>query len=172
MTAALLAPEKPIVPSFGTARLLPVTFLNLGLESDTDVIGTVNRLSGLRHGRMVEIRFPSGDYESATWVLASSPRFETVLGEWAALPVGIAEAVGDVPVFAPIWHGLRVTGSELGLVAVREVASPLPHAFMHDLWLLERIAQKLGLLPLPAGNLWREPIPASLPTSSWITRTG
>ena len=137
------------------------SYLNLELEADTDVDGAINRLSGLRCGRIVEIRFPEQDFESATWILASSPRFSTVLGEWAALPVSIADAIGDVPVFAPIWHGLSICGGDFGLVARRGAESPLPHAFMHDLWLLERIAQRLQLMPVPAGNLAFESMPGS-----------
>ena len=158
MTTVLERPASA-VHSVRAAHQRPATFLDLGLHSTADAIGVVNRLSGLRNGRMVEIRFPADLDESATWVLAPAPRFETVLGARATLPTDIAEAIGDVPIFGPIWHGLRIRGSELGLVARRSPGTPLPHAFMHDLWLLERIAARLGLLPLPAGNLRDEPIP-------------
>ena len=154
----VLTREVPAVSSFQRARRRP-SFLNLGLDCATDAQGAVNRLSGLRCGRIVEIRFPAADYESATWVLASAPGFQTVLGDWATLPASIALAIGDVPVFAPIWHGLRIRGSDLGLTALRTGVSPLPHAFMHDLWLLERIAERLHLLPVPAGDLRHESLP-------------
>ncbi len=154
----VLTREVAAVSSFQRARSQP-SFLNLGLDCATDAQGAVNRLSGLRCGRIVEIRFPAADYESATWVLASAPRFETVLGDWATLPASIALAIGDVPVFAPIWRGLRIRGSDLGLTALRTGVSPLPHAFMHDLWLLEHIAERLHLLPVPAGDLRHEPLP-------------
>ena len=161
MTTLLTRPT-PIGHHLGEAKQRPASFLNLALDSGTDAAGAVDRLSGLRSGRMVEIRFPMGDYESVTWVLAAAPRFETVLGAWSTLPAGIAEAIGDVPVFAPIWHGLLLRGSELGLVALRSPDSPLPHAFMHDLWILDRLADRLGLLPLPAGDLRHEPIPGGV----------
>jgi hypothetical protein len=154
----VLTREAPTASTFQNARR-GSSFLNLGLDCAMDAHGAVNRLSGLRCGRVVEIRFPAADYESATWVLASAPRFETVLGDWATLPASIALAIGDVPVFAPLWEGLRIRGSDLGLTALRRGVSPLPHAFMHDLWLLERIVERLDLLPVPAGDLRHEPLP-------------
>ena len=165
----VLTREAAAVSSFHSPRRGP-SLLHLGLDCATDARGAVNRLSGLRCGRMVEIRFPAADYESATWVLASAPRFETVLGDRATMPASIALAIGDVTVFAPIWEGLHIRGSDLGLIALRAGVSPLPHAFMHDLWLLERIAERLHLLPVPAGDLQHEPIPGALASPGAVLR--
>src|SRR3954447_24654398 len=116
--STVLTRDAATASSFQSARR-SASFLNLGLDCSADAQGTVNRLSGLRCGRIGEIRFPAADYESVTWVLASAPRFETVLGNWATLPASIAPAIGDIPVFAPIWNGLCIRGSDRGVTAVR-----------------------------------------------------
>lgn len=136
------------------------SYLGLGLETQTAEGGQINRLSGLRNGRIVEIRLYSGQIESATWLLTCAPAFDVVLGGWSTIPRFLADAIGDVPVTVPIWQGLHLYGSDAGLVAVRSADAPMPQAFMHDLWLLERIAARLGLLPLPAGDLAAVPIPS------------
>ncbi|SDO55702.1 hypothetical protein SAMN04515671_1320 [Nakamurella panacisegetis] len=140
-----------------------VSHLGLGLAADRDEWGTVRRLHGLRHGRKVEIRLPDDDVESVTWVLCALPKFKTVLGS-GALPTDVATAVGDVPFLAPIWNGLQLQGGEDGLIAVRVGESSLPDAFLHDLWLLERIADNLGLLPIPAGDLGLVAPPVTWPS--------
>ena len=144
---------------------------NLGLQTEFDEFNEGSRMFGLRSGRMVEIRFPVGDYESATWILAPAPRFGMVLGSGPA-PAVIAAALGDIPVVAPIWSGLLIRGSELGLVALRSAPSSMPEGFLHDLWLLERIATVLALLPLPAGNLAAEPIPGGVTRPESLRRAG
>ena len=150
-------------PSVGGGHGRHASYLGLGLTADRDENGAVRRLHGLRRGRMVEIRLPGDDVESSTWVLCAFPKFKTVLGA-GALPTDIARAIGDVPFLAPIWNGLLLQGGEDGLVAVRLGESSLPDAFLHDLWLLERIATNLALLPIPAGDLRQVPLPVTLPS--------
>ena len=141
------------------------SYLGLGLAAERDDDGEIHRLHGLRRGRVVEIRFPVGDLESATWLLCAFPKFKTVLGRAGGMPAEVAAAIGDVPVVAPIWNGLMLQGGEDGLIALRRGESSLPHAFLHDLWLLERIAGNLGLLPIPAGDLAEVALPVTLPSA-------
>ena len=109
------------------------SLFGLGLASETAVNGSLQRLHGLRRGAMVEIRFPVDglpvaaapvgsfpvDVESATWLCVASMPFRCILGATVAVPRAIAAAIGDVPLAAPIWQGVELSGSAVGIVAVR-----------------------------------------------------
>lgn len=164
--SSLLDTRPTVRRAPGAHRPASDSFLGLGLAARTDERGEIDRLFGLRQGRMVEIRLTPAEFqcspddcESTVWLLTSTPLFDCVLHERSAMPAFVSDAIGDVPLFVPIWQGVRISGGPLGLVAVRSAGSPLSQAFQHDLWLLERIAAKLGTLPLPAGDLAREPLP-------------
>ena len=145
-------------PTGGHRRIEGPSYLGLELTSELDADGTVRRLHGLRRQGMVEIRFPDGVTESVTWLCVTTFPFRCRLGA-LDMPRAIADAIGDVPLSVPIWQGVEICGSPVGLVARRRRGSSMEHAFLHDLWLLERIAANLGAPAVPVGDLTDEPAP-------------
>ena len=160
LLAARPTATRRIRPTGAHRRAEGRSFLGLQLTSELDADGVVRRLHGLRRQGMLEVRFPTGGTESVTWLCVSTMPFRSVLGA-GDMPPAIAAAIGDVPLAAPIWQGVEIRGSAMGLVAERRRGAPLEHAFLHDLWLLERIAAHLGALALPVGDLADEPIPGA-----------
>ena len=145
-------------PTGAHRRVEGPSFLGLELTSELAPDGTVRRLHGLRRRGMVEIRFPEGDIESVTWLCVATLPFRCQLGA-PDMPRAIAEAIGDVPLSVPIWQGVEIRGTDIGLVAQRRRGSSMEHAFLHDLWLLERIAANLGAPVVPVGDLAFQSIP-------------
>lgn len=157
-------------PTGAHRRVEGPSFLGLELASELGTDGTVRRLHGLRRQGMVEIRFPGDDTESVTWLCVSTLPFRCLLGA-ADMPRVITQAIGDVPLVAPIWQGIEIRGTDIGLVAVRRRGSTMEHAFLHDLWLLERIAGRLGAPAVPVGDLSGEPVPGAMPADRTATGT-
>jgi hypothetical protein len=49
---------------------------------------------------------------------------------------------------APTWSDTRITGGPEGIVATRDAIDGIENSWAYDLWLIERIAERLGLVPL------------------------
>ncbi len=58
------------------------------------------------------------------------------------------------------WSDTRITGGPEGIVASRDAIDGIENSWAYDLWLLERIADRLALVPLPdarIGPAWKVP---------------
>ena len=58
------------------------------------------------------------------------------------------------------WSDARITGGADGIVASRDAIDGIENSWAYDLWLLERIAEHLSLVPLPdarIGPAWKVP---------------
>lgn len=166
LLAARPTSPRRLRPTGAHRRAEGRSFFGLELTAELGTDGAVRRLHGLRRQGMLEVRFPTDGTESVTWLCVSTMPFRFLLGGAGVLPPAIAAAIGDVPLAAPIWQGVEIRGSAVGLVAERRRGAPLEHAFLHDLWLLERIAAHLGALAVPVGDLAGEPIPGGAETGA------
>jgi hypothetical protein len=74
-------------------------------------------------------------------------------------PGRVVDLVGELSRAPDVWRELRVVAGPEGIVATRPSAEMVP-GWIYDLWLLERLAARLQLEPLPparVGPRWRVP---------------
>jgi hypothetical protein len=72
------------------------------------------------------------------------------------LPDAVAAALGQMSPSPDVWHDLRVVAGPDGLVASRGLRQDWLGGWIYDLWLLERLAFRLGGHALPSEALGRE----------------
>ena len=72
----------------------------------------------------------------------------------------LAALIGELSGSPETWSDARITGGPEGIVAARDALDGLENSWVYDLWLLERIAERLELVPLPEARLgpaWKVP---------------
>jgi hypothetical protein len=122
----------------------------------------------IRLGRSASVRGPGLDarrLRSICAVRVAGPEFELVAADGqlrgtTALPSAITMMLAQLSPSPDVWHDLRVVVGPAGLVASRGVAQDWLGGWIYDLWLLERIAMRLGTGPLPSerlGRAWTPP---------------
>jgi hypothetical protein len=138
-----------------------------------------NVMFGERHGRSVEIRqghdekIASFDtsmthLREITIVGAHSPSFELRgadgrLSPEGEAPAGVLEVLSQLTP-AGVWDRVRIVAGDDGLVANRPMSTQ-PYGWVYDLWLLERLADRLELRPRPAAKRWpRAKVPYGMGT--------
>jgi hypothetical protein len=148
----------------------------LGLQAPT-VVGRLqpNLIYGVRHGRQVFIRigidetyltgFTTRHMRQISVLRVDVPVFELVgergvlrpESEEADVPTALCAVLHALRPSPDVWDGLLVVGGPEGIVASR----PVPHRvrvqfqWLHDLWLVERIADSLHAHALPPARLGR-----------------
>jgi hypothetical protein len=133
----------------------------LGLDQEQEIApgwsgmgGYATELSGTRHGRPVALRmgvFPrihGGGYNEVQ-LKVPVPQFR--LHEQDGRPTvesgGTPELAGMLAALASaakVWRKLEVEGGLEGILARRPVTAH-PQGYLYDLWLIERIAEQLGV---------------------------
>ncbi len=127
-----------------------------------------NVMHGTRHGRSVEIRIGHDEkiatvttgtkhLREITIVGAHCPSFElrgtsgrlVANGELPPAALVVLSALSP----AEVWTGVRIVGGDEGLVANRPQRDG-PYGWVYDLWLLERLADRLNARPRPAPKRW------------------
>jgi hypothetical protein len=74
-------------------------------------------------------------------------------------PGRVADLTGELSRAPDVWRELRVVAGPEGIVATRPSAATVP-GWIYDLWLLERLAERLELEPLPPARIgprWKVP---------------
>jgi hypothetical protein len=110
--------------------------------------------SGTRHGRRVALRIgvvpPGWRERGVTEVHVEAPvapfRVEADNGRLVAEPGALPEADEFLAGLAPapaVWRELMVEGGPDGILARRPVTAH-PQGYVYDLWLVERLADRLG----------------------------
>lgn len=130
---------------------------------------TAAAYQGVRHGRPVHVRFgevPRVGTTTAVWVGVATPPF-VAHGDGGTLRAadGAADgAAGASAVLsslepAGVWHRMAVHGGGDGVLVSRQVERRAPQAWIHDLWLAERIADAVGstVLAEPGHAYWELP---------------
>jgi hypothetical protein len=153
----------------------------LGLKSRMSAASTVLEPHvhwGTRGGRQVFIRMgPDEKLEGGTTMLSNrhvrsitvlrveAPQFD-VESEGGALrvsdesPPEIRGLVEPLNSDEPTWSDVRIAGGPKGIVAARAAIDGTAGSWVYDVWLLEHIAESLGLEPLKAariGPAWKVP---------------
>jgi hypothetical protein len=75
-------------------------------------------------------------------------------------PAAIQELLAALTPSAPTWSDARIAGGPDGIVAARGSLDGIENSWAYDLWLLEQIAERLALVPLPdarVGPAWKVP---------------
>ena len=78
----------------------------------------------------------------------------------ADAPAAIHELVAALSPSVPTWSDALIAGGPDGIVAARGALDGIENSWVYDLWLLERIAERLALVPLPdarIGPAWKVP---------------
>jgi hypothetical protein len=131
----------------------------LGLDQEREISTAwggsnwATEFSGIRHGRQVALRMGivpriSGKGYNEVHVTASVAPFRIgvsngrpTVEEGASPPLEkVLEGLATAP---DTWRGLEVEGGSGGIVARRPVTAH-PQGYLYDLWLIERIADRLG----------------------------
>jgi hypothetical protein len=137
--------------------------------------GTAAAYQGTRHGRVVHVRTgqvgrPSRAV-SAVWVGVVSPAFTGAGTDGRvsidAGPESVADSLATLSVAPRVWDRVTVGGGPDGTIVAREVSTRVPQAWIHDLWLAERLAHVCGdpVLPPPGGTYWD--LPYGVPSEPW-----
>jgi hypothetical protein len=133
---------------------------------------------GVRDGRQVFVRIgPDEKIEGGTTMLSNrhirsitvlrvdAPVFDVEsrggrLSASGATPAEIRTLVEGIRPDEATWSDVRLAGGPKGIVASRDAIDGTTGSWVYDLWLCERIAERLGLAPLKAarvGPRWRVP---------------
>jgi hypothetical protein len=150
----------------------------LGLRDDEDATmgwPRLNRMHGKRAGRQVEIRIGHDQtlrdglrgkhLRQVVLIRVASPPFElrTVDGRPAAVgeaPAPLRHVLATLSSRPEVWRDLHVTGGSEGIVSNRPLIDNHPYGWAYDLWLLERLADRLEAPALPHKRLGRRtPLP-------------
>lgn len=130
----------------------------LGLDQERELSqGTpmpATEFSGTRHGRRVVFRMgvvPSawrerGAYEVEVEAPVAPFRVEEEKGRLVAKPGGppeVEEFLGGLAPDPKVWRQLEIEGGPDGILARRPVTAH-PQGYVYDLWLVERLAERLG----------------------------
>jgi hypothetical protein len=130
-----------------------------GLGEERDIVQAYSdvpatEFSGTRHGRRVALRMgvvPSmwrgrGAYEVHVETPVVPFRVRDEEGRLAAEPGALPEVEAFVAGLAPapsVWREVTVEGGPDGILARRPVTAH-PQGYIYDLWLVERLADRLG----------------------------
>jgi hypothetical protein len=130
----------------------------LGLGQENQIIqpyGSIpaTEFTGTRHGRQVALRIglvPSvrGKGVNEVQLTASVAPFRVreeggrPVAEPGAVPE-IDEALGELAPSQDVWRKLELEGGPGGIIARRPVTAH-PQGYVYDLWLVERLADRLG----------------------------
>jgi hypothetical protein len=102
---------------------------------------------------------------SITVLRVDSPQLEIESDEGTlrlttSAPAAIEQLVTSLTTSLPTWSDTCITGGPDGLVANRDAIDGIWNSWVYDLWLLERIAERLHLPPLRGariGPAWKVP---------------
>ena len=75
-------------------------------------------------------------------------------------PAELEALVRGLSTSGSTWSDTHITGGADGIVASRDAIDGIENSWAYDLWLLERIAERLALVPLPdarIGPAWKVP---------------
>jgi len=131
----------------------------LGLDQEREIAQTwaqmpATELSGSRHGRRVALRLgvvPSAlrergvnevEVEAAVAPFRAEESDGRLLAEPGAVPE-LEEAIAGLEPAPTVWKGLVLEGGPEGILARRPVTAH-PQGYVYDLWLVERLAERLG----------------------------
>jgi hypothetical protein len=130
-----------------------------GLGEENDILQTnadfpATEFSGTRHGRRVALRMgvvPSmwrdrGAYEVQVDAPVLPFRVTEEDGRLAAEPGALPEVealVGAMAASPAVWRDVTIEGGPDGILARRPVKAH-PQGYIYDLWLVERLADRLG----------------------------
>jgi len=131
----------------------------LGLDQETDIPQPqgdmpATEFSGTRHGRSVALRMgviPSGwrkrgAYEVEVKTAVAPFRVRADDGRLLAEPGGAPEVEETLAGLAPapkVWREVDIEAGPEGIIARRPVTAH-PQGYVYDLWLVERLADRLG----------------------------
>jgi hypothetical protein len=130
----------------------------LGLDEERSIRVAYERLpatefSGTRHGRPVALRIGivssirgKGMTEVQVDVPVAPFRIRAESGRLVAEPGAVPEveeALGELAPATTVWRDVVVEGGPDGIYARRPVTSH-PQGYVYDLWLAERLAERLG----------------------------
>ena len=136
----------------------------LGYRASTGDLRYQNLYRGTRYGRPVELR--QGNQTQGqkgamvAWVLAATPEFRVSGVDGRAVaerdaPAEVVELLAGLTANADVWSALHVTGGPQGIVVKRPITTRMfSQAWIYDLWLAERLADRaaIAVLPAPAGD--------------------
>jgi hypothetical protein len=130
----------------------------LGLDVEQDIVQPYGDLpatefSGTRHGRHVALRMgvvpgvrEKGFYEVQVTTAVAPFRIREDAGHPVAEPGAmpeVEEVLGELAPAPDVWRKVEVEGGQDGILARRPVTAH-PQGYVYDLWLVERIADRLG----------------------------
>ena len=109
--------------------------------------------------------FSNRHIRSISVLRVEAPAFEIAsvngaLATEGAAPSAVADLVRDLRPSPETWSDVRVTAGPDGIVATRAAIDGIANSWAYDLWLLERVAERLDLPPLPdarVGPAWKVP---------------
>jgi hypothetical protein len=131
-------------------RGLGQVFIRLG--PDEKIEGGTTMLSN-RHLRAITVlRVDSPDFQVNS--------DEGTLRVAGSAPPEVESLIAGLTTSAPTWSDTRITGGPDGIVATRDAIDGIENSWAYDLWLLERIAERLSLVPLRdarIGPAWKVP---------------
>jgi hypothetical protein len=109
--------------------------------------------SGTRHGRPVALRIgvvPGIRQKGVNEVQVGAPVAPFRVREDGGRPVAepgatpeVEEVLGELAPAAEVWRKLEIEGGPEGILARRPVTAH-PQGYVYDLWLAERLAERLG----------------------------
>jgi hypothetical protein len=135
---------------FWGVRALGQVFIRLG--PDEKIEGGTTMMSN-RHIRAISVL----RVESPTFQINSE---EGTLRLDGPAPAEVEQLVNALPTSTPTWSDARISGGPEGIVATRDAIDGLENSWVYDLWLMERIAERLSLPPLRdarIGPAWKVP---------------
>jgi hypothetical protein len=100
-----------------------------------------------------------------TVLRVASPEFQHrsedgTLRATSPAPPEIDDLLAGLTTSGTTWSDAHITGGPDGIVASRDAVDGIENSWAYDLWLLERIAERLALVPLPdarIGPAWKVP---------------
>jgi hypothetical protein len=171
LMGALRVAEVPELDAEGE----PNEMAGLGLrlhQASTDA-GSPQVSEGTRNGHQVFVRHSAAggalprfglsydNLRTACVVRVSSPAFslqsqDGVLVADAGAPAEVSEVVAALAPSPDVWHEVKFVGGAEGIVAGRPLVGDWLSGWVYDLWLMERLAERLGAEPLPDERLTRD----------------
>jgi hypothetical protein len=131
-------------------RALGQVFIRVG--PDEKIEGGTTMLSN-RHVRAITV------------LRVDSPSFQIESDEGtlrlvSPAPSALEQTVAELTTSAATWSDARITGGPDGIVATRDAVDGIWNSWAYDLWLLERLAERMRLAPLRdarIGPAWKVP---------------
>ena len=109
--------------------------------------------------------FTNRHVRSITVLRVAAPEFRIVSEDGkltldGPAPAEVGSIVAAQSPSTTTWSNTRITAGPDGIVAARGALDNIEHSWAYDLWLIERIAERLQLPPLPdarIGPAWKVP---------------